>query len=96
MAVRVCTGFEFGTATCWANGTAGNRVVDGTPAGASIVTTAPRTGTYCLQLAAAGTAVGVNWAQSATYPTLQNRARMVFAVLLTSSTGSHGSSMSRR
>ena len=84
MAVRAVTGFEFGTTTCWANGIAGSRVVDAATGTPAIVTTSPRTGTYCLEITAAAAVENVAWTTD-TLTTGQNRGRCVFAVYFPSS-----------
>ena len=84
MAVRAVTGFEFGTTTCWANGIAGSRVVDAVTGTPAIVTTSPRTGTYCLEITAAAAVENVAWTTD-TLTTGQNRGRCVFAVYFPSS-----------
>lgn len=74
----VCTGFEFGTTAGWATGNTGNKVFDtitGTP---TISTTAPRTGTYCLEISAAGASEAVQW-NTNTFGASKNRGRAVFA-----------------
>jgi hypothetical protein len=59
--VQIFAGFEWGTAAGLSTGTAGNLIFDsfgGTPA---IITTGPRTGSYCLELSAAAAAEYVQW-----------------------------------
>lgn len=76
-----CTGFEFGTTAGWATGNNGNKVIDtivGTP---TIVTTSPRTGTYCLEVSASAATEGVKWTAANTLGgASQTRGRAVFGV----------------
>ena len=46
MALRVVTGFEFGTTAGWATGNNSNKIFDTVTGTPTIVTTTPRSGTY--------------------------------------------------
>jgi hypothetical protein len=56
-----CTGFEFGSTAGWATGNAGNKIFDAIVGTPTIVTTSPRTGTYCLEVSASAATEGVRW-----------------------------------
>lgn len=60
--VKVCTGFEFGTSAGLATGNLGLGIFDALAGSPAIVTTSPRTGTYCLELSASAAVENVSWA----------------------------------
>ncbi len=74
--LEACTGFEFGTAAGIAlGGGAGvhNQLVDGVTGSPAVVSTSPRSGTYCLELASTAAAENVLWnGPGATLFTLAN------------------------
>jgi hypothetical protein len=57
----VLTGFEFGTMSGAATGNTGVKIFDATAGTPAIVTTSPRTGTYCLELSASAAIENVTW-----------------------------------
>lgn len=85
MAVRVLTGFEFGTTTCWANGNAGLRLIDAVAGTPSIITTSPRTGTYALEISTSAAAENTQWTSGGALTASQTRGRAVFAIRFPSS-----------
>jgi hypothetical protein len=60
----VMTGLEFGTTAGWATGNAGNPPFDVVSGGATVVSSTPKTGSYCLQLSSSSAAANVAWTSS--------------------------------
>jgi len=79
MALRACTGWEFGTTAGWLTGNAGNRIFDTVTGAPSITTSTPRSGTYCLEVAPSASIVVLEWS-TATLGTSQTFGRAVFAI----------------
>ena len=59
--VQMMAGFEWGTAAGLATGSAGNLIFDSIGGSPAIVTTAPRSGAYCLELSSSAAAEYVQW-----------------------------------
>ena len=86
MPLRVVTGFEFGSTAGWLVGNNGNRIVDGVTGTPAVITTTPRTGTYCLEIDTSGAAEAVAWDDN-TLGGSQTRGRCAFGVRLNSLPG---------
>jgi hypothetical protein len=59
--IAVMAGFEWGTTAGWATGNAGNYLFGSVVGSPAIVTSTPRTGTYCLECSASAAAENVAW-----------------------------------
>jgi hypothetical protein len=78
-----CTGFEFGTTAGWATGNTGNKIFDTITGTCTVVTTTPRTGTYCGRINVSAAAGAIRWSTN-TIGSSKTFGRVVFAVLLES------------
>jgi hypothetical protein len=89
VALRAVTGFEFGTIAGLVTGLAGAKLFDVSTGSVAIVTTTPRTGTYCLELAPAASIANLQWTTD-TLGTSQTFGRVVFAFRFVGSLPSGG------
>ena len=84
--VEACTGFEFGTiaglATSSGLGVGIFDTITGSPA---IVTTNPRTGTYCLELSSSAAAENCFWSEAGTLSALSNQIPLRLSIIFPTS-----------
>jgi hypothetical protein len=81
--ILAATGFGFGTTAGWVTGNTGNRILDSATAGASVVTTNPRTGSYCAELVGVASIQNIKWSTN-TLGASKVRVVATFAVYLPS------------
>jgi len=89
VALRACTGFEFGTTAGWLIGNAANKIFDAVTGAPTITTSTPRSGTYCLEVAPSASIVNLEWT-TGTLVSSQLFGRVVFAFRFVGSLPSGG------